>query len=102
MRNVGGVFDADAVVPESIVRTVGRPLHAPHPEDWCEDCGRRNISWFVDSQMWNAVAREPHGENYRDPMLCPACFVLRAEDAGIVATWEIKPEPATLKGWPRG
>lgn len=73
-------------------------MNTLHPEDFCVDCGRRNISWHVNSPMWNKLVREPVGH---DPMICPACFVLRAEKQGVMATWEIAPVAATLKGWPK-
>lgn len=62
-----------------------------HPEDTCEDCGRDNVVWFTPSDLWNAVCR-PQGYQ-SDPMLCPVCFIRRAEALGIVPTaWRVIPE----------
>lgn len=61
-----------------------------HPEAICDKCGRENVTWFVRSDLWNAVARKSDGA---DPMLCPVCFITEAEAKGHNATaWEIVPE----------
>jgi hypothetical protein len=54
-----------------------------HPEDFCEKCGGRNITWFAPSPLWNKYAVE-YG------ILCPLCFVelARAE----LDAWKIAPE----------
>lgn len=64
-----------------------------HPEDFCDDCGRRNIAWFVVNDAWNRVIRRGLDAASRppDPMLCPSCFVLRAEAQGEpVSVWELR------------
>jgi hypothetical protein len=46
-----------------------------HPEHFCHRCGNRNISWHVDSAVWNRVMR-PNGEDGRwGEIICPTCFV---------------------------
>lgn len=61
-----------------------------HPEDTCEDCGRDNVTWFAPSKLWNDVARREDGS---DPMLCPICFIKRAEAAGQkIQAWQLAPE----------
>lgn len=64
----------------------------PDPEDTCDDCGRPNTRWWVDSGLWNHVIR-PQGETADEPMLCPVCFVVRAERV-IVAppSWQLLPD----------
>lgn len=57
-----------------------------HPEDFCEECGRENVTWFGPSEIWNKVVRVP-GE--RDQMLCPVCFIKRAEKAGYGPVWQV-------------
>lgn len=65
-----------------------------HPEGLCTDCGRRNVCWSVDSDRWNFVARTGDVE----PMLCPACFVIRWEKVtGMVACWTLVPD---VMRWP--
>lgn len=60
-----------------------------HSEDYCRQCGRRNVVWFAPSLLWNKAVRE-HGLS---EMLCPQCFIEAAEHAGIKPTaWEIAPE----------
>lgn len=74
----------------SVQRLVG-PISHDHPEAKCEDCGGANVVWHAPSPIWNKVCRP---EGYRcDPMICPTCFVIRAEKAGIHSTsWRIAPE----------
>lgn len=45
-----------------------------HPEDKCQKCGGRNISWFVRNETWNAVAGSEGG------ILCPICFAAAYAD----------------------
>jgi hypothetical protein len=64
-----------------------------HPEDYCHRCGGPNVSWFVDSPVWNAVMR-PDGPDspWRwQEIICPPCFI---ELAGG-GTWELKPSHGT-------
>lgn len=57
-----------------------------HPEDLCDKCGRPNISWCTDSELWNRVAGEYS-------ILCPVCFAEMAEAAGVVpTTWRLSSE----------
>lgn len=59
----------------------------PHPEDSCDDCGLKNVVWFAPSKIWNFVVRDKE-----DPMLCPTCFIKRAENHGYDSIWEISPQ----------
>lgn len=66
-----------------------------HPEATCEDCGRPNISWSVDSDRWNLATRV---DGYWNGVLCPSCFVLRHEKVtGMTASWTLV--PATPFRW---
>lgn len=63
----------------------------------CQDCGSLNIVWFTDNVVWNAVMEaEKHvfaSDRPETGILCPFCFVKRAEDAGLQPTgWRITPE----------
>jgi hypothetical protein len=59
-------------------------------EETCEECGRANIVWFVDSDRWNLAVRK---DGALDVMLCPSCFVLRWEKVtGLWACWRLVPE----------
>lgn len=62
----------------------------PHPEDFCQECGRPNAKpWFTPSDVWNRVMRNGGPE----PIICPICFIARADKAGIICTgWELRPE----------
>lgn len=47
-----------------------------HPEDFCHRCFGRNLSWWCDPDVWNAVMR-PEGPDspWRwNEIICPACF----------------------------
>lgn len=53
----------------------------------CLDCGRVDAVWFAPSELWNRVVGSPNG------VLCPSCFIDRAEAAGVVPTaWRVAPE----------
>lgn len=56
-------------------------ISADHPEATCEDCGLGNVTWFSPSDVWNAVCRPPGYAG--DPMICPMCFMRRAEASGF-------------------
>lgn len=59
-----------------------------HPEATCEDCQGPNVTWFAPSWVWNIATRD-----MRLLILCPVCFIRRAEEAGITPTsWVIQPE----------
>jgi hypothetical protein len=58
-----------------------------HPESICSDCGGANVVWFTANTLWNDIVRKPMKP---DPMLCPNCFIRRAEESGIQAVWEIQ------------
>lgn len=48
-----------------------------HPEDFCHRCGGRNISWSIDSDVWNAIMRPdgPDSPWLWNEIICPQCFV---------------------------
>ncbi len=58
-----------------------------HPEDYCHECGRPNITWFAQNDLWNRVMSE------RGCIVCPICFVKKAEEQGIAprteGSWEL-------------
>ncbi|MCA1617030.1 MAG: hypothetical protein LC729_00430 [Acidobacteria bacterium] len=80
--NVSGESAAISVRPPK----TGETRSEPHPEDFCEKCGRSNIVWFAPSELWNKYAGDKYG------ILCPVCFVQQAEDAGFKMVWQIAPE----------
>jgi hypothetical protein len=59
----------------------------------CDDCGGANPVWFASNELWNRVMGGPHAKDDPGGIVCPGCFILRAEDEGIVPTaWELRPE----------
>lgn len=63
-----------------------------HPEDFCHKCGRRNISWCVDSDRFNMAMKVLNGRP-RSGIICPVCFVLAHEAAfDVHGTWRLVPE----------
>jgi hypothetical protein len=59
---------------------------ARHPEDSCQECGRPNVVWFAPNEIWNAT-------DTGHDILCPVCFIKRAEAAGFnKSAWRIAPE----------
>ncbi len=51
-----------------------------HPENYCHLCGGKNISWYVDNELWNEVTKS---EIIPGGICCPLCFVKMAEKKGI-------------------
>jgi hypothetical protein len=58
---------------------------SPHPESYCHRCGGPNVSWSAPSPLWNEVVRggDINGPEQWDGIICPTCFGLLAERAGI-------------------
>ena len=79
------------------VEIVAPPIEEDHPEATCDDCSGPNGVWFAPNRLWNRVARRSDGS---DPMLCPRCFIVRAEAIGIPkigsSAWMVVPADITL------
>ena len=61
-----------------------------HPENYCHLCGGKNISWYVDNELWNEVTKS---EVIPGGICCPLCFVKLAEKKGIKPTaWRLSRE----------
>lgn len=77
---------ADSVDPATIPAQQAAGWPDWHPEDYCHRCGRRNISWYTDSAVWNQV----HGGS--GPIWCPVCFVTAYEQTtGLRPSWRLAP-----------
>lgn len=66
----------------------------------CDDCDQPYTVWYADSDLWNAVILN------RVAMLCPRCFLIRAEPVTEIAriTWADPPsardrQAPTLDHW---
>lgn len=71
-----------------------------HPEDYCHRCGGRNLSWWCDSDLWNAVMR-PDGQGSPwlwNEIICPQCFADLAEVKFGRASFTFTIDPATRGG----
>lgn len=56
-----------------------------HPENRCERCSGRNITWYADSDLWNKYAADAS-------VLCPLCFAKAVEAAeGDTVVWRVAP-----------
>lgn len=62
-----------------------------HPEDFCGRCGGLNVPWVAPSPLWNEVMRggDINGPGRYGDIICPTCFVVLAEAAGIASSWRI-------------
>lgn len=78
------------IFKKAILETQGRSGPAEHPEASCDDCNGPNVVWSGPSELWNAVCR-PEGY-LTEPMLCPRCFMVRAEKMGSEGVWRIELE----------
>jgi len=58
-----------------------------HPESYCHLCGGKNITWYVDNELWNKVI------DSKVTILCPICFIKIAEQKNIKPTaWRLSME----------
>lgn len=79
----------DSVVHPPAAVDVVAEKDVGHPEDFCQLCGRSNVTWFAPSPLWNQAIRAKH----LPEILCPVCFIEYAEAAGIKPTaWRVAPE----------
>lgn len=61
-----------------------------HPEDFCQRCHNRNVTWYVDSDRFN-LAAEALGFRSTS-ILCIACFVEGHQKAtGLTCSWQLLP-----------
>ncbi len=63
------------------VKAVVGEIEAGHPEAICQLCGRENMVWHAENELWNAV----------DPskgIICPVCFKRLALEKGIHTTFK--------------
>lgn len=63
----------------------------------CDDCSGPNPVWYAPNALWNLVMGGPEAKDDPGGMICPVCFIKRAEDGGHVPTawmlhWELRPE----------
>jgi hypothetical protein len=52
----------------------------------CMDCGKPNLVWFAPNNIWNQVFPDRVG------LVCPNCFIERAERSGLKHAWLLTPE----------
>lgn len=57
----------------------------------CEDCGCQMLAWFAPNMIWNRVIGGPDAQYDPGGVLCPSCFIKRAEIAGIIEVWKLAP-----------
>lgn len=59
----------------------------------CSDCHGPALVWFAPNWLWNRVMGGPDATDDPGGMLCPNCFIQRAEGAGIRPTaWVLDQE----------
>src|SRR6187549_3921204 len=62
-----------------------------HSEDYCHRCGGPNTIWDAPSPLWNEVMRggDINGNWQFDEIICPTCFMILAEKAGIATGFRV-------------
>ncbi|ALJ12580.1 hypothetical protein [Sphingopyxis macrogoltabida] len=59
----------------------------------CDECARINPVWFAPNDIWNRAVGGAGAKDDPGGILCPNCFIARAEAAGIVPpAWRLAPE----------
>jgi hypothetical protein len=68
-----------------------------HPEARCNRCGGPNVTWCAPSPLWNEVMRggDINGPWQYDEIICPTCFAVLAEEAGVASRWRLCAERVT-------
>jgi len=57
----------------------------------CGDCETTNNPvWYTDSALWNDVMGG-HASEEASGILCPQCFMRRAENKYLITGWHISP-----------
>lgn len=70
-------------------------LRAELPERVCGRCHGPNRVWSAPSPLWNEVMRfgdingSPDDLESRHGVICPTCFVVLAEEAGVASRWRL-------------
>ena len=62
----------------------------------CQQCGRANPCWFTDNDLWNLVMFGPDATQDEGGVLCPQCFIARAEARNIRVVWHLAPDNPRL------
>ncbi len=79
----------DLTLPAAVNAGDSRP--AEDAEDHCHRCGGPNITWSAPSPLWNEVMRggDINGDWQYEEIICPTCFAVLAERAGIAFCWRL-------------
>lgn len=70
-------------------------VHHEHPETYCHRCAGPNLPWAAPSPLWNEVMRGDINNtdlDQWDGIVCPTCFMVLAEEAGIAEIWRLYAE----------
>lgn len=90
IQRLGQEFDAPEASP-----SLG--MGEAHGDRKCDACHRANPVWFAPSPLWNIVIGGPEATDDPGGVLCPICFIEKAEAAGIMpatGAWLVTKEPA--------
>lgn len=70
-----------------------RPWRSSDGDERCQECMQVNPVWWIQNQLWNSVM-----DGDRGAILCPSCFIQRAERAGYGkhGAWQLYP-PSPLR-----
>lgn len=88
--------------PAALLRAMAWVTVGTWPGELCQECGRKYypVIWHAPDELWLAV----HGSS--GGLLCPLCFVRKAEAKGIDVDWRAtrwdRDDPATWDmkwGW---
>ena len=54
----------------------------------CQDCGQGNPVWFAPDALWNSVMGGAAARDDPGGVVCPNCFIRRADHPGA---WSLSP-----------
>lgn len=61
-----------------------------HPEDFCHRCFGPLPGWVAPSPLWNRVMRGDGERELFDGIVCPTCFAMCAQEAGVASEWRLE------------
>lgn len=59
----------------------------------CENCLGPNPVWRAPNALWKFAMAYPGEKNYPRGIICPLCFIERAEKRGVMPIWHLSEGP---------
>lgn len=82
------------VFADDLRAALGYAAPDEHPERRCHRCANPFRPWVAPSPLWNQVMRggDVNGVEIHAGIICPTCFAVLAETAGVADLWRLHAE----------